>query len=128
MASNLTFSSLDPLQVIRACFDDSVNALRTRGIVTPHGLNEALKASVVTVTSTPTSFPVTPLVNRNGLTVRIIGSSTVFIGGPTVTYLTGYPRYQNEEIAMDITDDPDIAPYFVCAPGETCEIRLLEVA
>lgn len=98
------------------------------GNFTSAGLQTGLKTTVMTVTSTAQALPVTPLANRNSLSVRIIGSNTVYFGDSNVTSSNGYPKYQNEEISLDIKDNSAVYLYAICAGGQTSEVRILELA
>jgi hypothetical protein len=98
------------------------------GTFDPSGLKTALRPSVLTVTDVATAVPVSPLANRNTMTVRIWGTNTVYFGDSTVTSTNGYPKMQSEEIFIDIKDNPSVELYAICASGETCEIRILEIA
>ena len=96
--------------------------------LTPSGLKEALKTTSLIITDTPQAVPNTPLVNRNTMTVRVWGSNVVYFGDSTVSVAQGYPKMRDEEIFLDIRDNPSVELYAVCATGQTCEIRILEIA
>lgn len=95
---------------------------------TPSGLSGSLKTQSFTVTDTADSIPPISLVGRNSLSVRIFGTATVYIGDSTVTASSGYPKYQNEEVSLDITDNPSIELWGVCDTGQSCEVRILETS
>jgi hypothetical protein len=57
----------------------------------------------------------------------VIDNKTVYFGGSDVTISNGYPKHQNEEVSMDVTDNNDVAVWVIVASG-TCELRILEVA
>ena len=105
-----------------------VNLLNAVIDFTSSGLRNGLQTTRMTVTSTVTAVPVTPLANRNGISVRVMGNKTVYFGNDAVTAANGYPKFQYEEIIIDIKDNPAVELYAVCASGETCEIRIMEVA
>lgn len=99
------------------------------GTFSPTGLSTGLKFTKVTVTSTPTKVTPAPLVNRNGITIRVWGDFTVYFGADnTVSSATGYPKMTKEEIALDIKENSNVELWVVCASGQTSEIRVFEVA
>lgn len=92
------------------------------------GLNLAIKAKRTIITDSPTKIPASVLTSRNTITIRVLGTSTVYFGDDTVTVANGYPKYQYEEIMMDITDSTSVSVYGICQTGETCEVASLELA
>ena len=112
--------------------DPSTNEVTVRteakGTFTFSGLSVGLDASRITVTDSITKIPATSFTGRNTISVRVLGSSTIYVGGSTVTASDGYPKFQNEEIVLDITDDSSVALYAICSIGESCELAILEVA
>ncbi len=94
----------------------------------PLGLKTSIKSSTLTITDVASAVPVSSLVNRNTMAVRIIGTKTVYFGDSSVTSSTGYPKYQLEEIFIDIKDNPSVKLYAICAAGETCIVKILEIA
>lgn len=97
------------------------------GVLNPSGLSNALKASRMTVTDTPMAIPGTALTGRNTMSVRLLGDKTIYFGGTTVTAAAGYPKFQYEEMVLDIQSNPSVDLWAVCATGETCEIAILEI-
>lgn len=98
------------------------------GKVSIEGLSTNIKTTVITVTDTPTAVPLTALANRNAISIRVWGEKIVYFGDSSVDSTTGYPKFQYEEIVMDIKDSPAITLYAVCSTGESSEIRILELA
>jgi len=99
------------------------------GTFEPSGLKTNLKNSVHLVTDTPTLVTPVPLADRNAITIRVIGSETVYFGNSSlITNATGYPKLTLEELAMDIRDTVGVEVWAVCAPGKTSELRILEIA
>lgn len=98
------------------------------GNVVVNGLKSGLKTSVITVSDVATPIPAVALVNRNSLSIRVWGPNRVFFGDATVTATTGYPKLQFEEIHLDIQDDAAVEMYAICSAGQTCEIRIMEIA
>lgn len=98
------------------------------GDFTTSGLSLDIKASTLTITDVPSAVPVTPLTDRNTISVRVWGDKIVYFGDSSVTSVAGYPKFQFEEIFMDIKDNPSVQLYAVCATGESCELRILEIA
>jgi len=98
------------------------------GIVSTSGLSAGLKNTTMVVTDVAQKIPAIPLTNRNGISVRVLGINTIFIGNSSVTYINGYPKYQREEVMLDIKDTAAVELWAVCEPGKSCEIRILEVS
>lgn len=98
------------------------------GSFTQSGLSIGIKTTRFTVTDTPQPIPATAFANRNTLSVRVLGASTVYFGGNALTATNGYPKFQFEEISMDVTDDAGVNLYAVCDTGESSEIAILEIA
>lgn len=101
-----------------------LNQLETQ----PTGLSMSIKNTVMTATATAQKVPATALSDRNTMSVRVMGASTVYFGGLGVTALTGYPKFQYEEIIVDIKDNPSVDLYVICELGNTCELRIIEIA
>jgi len=59
----------------------------------------------VTVTTTATAFPPTPLTNRQFVRIQNVGSATIFIGGTNVSSTNGWQvmPYQVETFAIEDT-------------------------
>lgn len=108
--------------------DVSVISGALTGSFTISGLFEDIKTSSLVVTDVPTAVPVTALTDRNTLSVRVWDDSTVYFGGASVTSASGYPKKKFEEISMDITDNPAVSLYAVCASGESSIIKIMEIA
>lgn len=94
----------------------------------PVGLKTGLATSQLTVTDVAQKVPTSDLTNRNVLSIRILGSNTVYFGNSTVTTPTGYPKYQYEEIVMDVQDKPAVDIWAICPAGQTCVIAIMEIA
>lgn len=94
----------------------------------PAGLDIAIRSQRVTVTDVATRLPATALANRNTMSVRVLGTSNVYFGDSGVTSAAGYPKFQYEEIFMDIQDNPSVDLYAICESGQTCEVAVMEIA
>jgi len=103
-----------------------VNPIQTQVSLT--GLSLDIETTAVTVTDVATPLPGTPLADRNGMTVKIIGPETVYIGNSSVTVANGFPLIQGESFNIDIRDNPSVQLYGICATGMTCAVRIFEVA
>lgn len=90
------------------------------------GLKNSLKTTRMVITDVLQQVPNVPLVNRNGVSIRVLGANTVYFGNNTVTAANGYPKLQWEEVIMDVKDT--IGIYAVCEAGKTCEISVMEVS
>lgn len=96
--------------------------------ITPTGLQTDLSSQSVTVTDVATKIPTTALAGRNGISVRVWGTATVYFGDSAVTVGQGYPKMQYEEIVLDITDSPAVDLWGICASGQTCDVRIIQIA
>lgn len=95
---------------------------------TPVGLSTDIKPQRVTVTSVATKVPGIPLAGRNSMSVRVLGTATVYFGDSTVTTANGYPKFYREEIMLDVRDNASVELYAICESGQTCELAVLELA
>lgn len=98
------------------------------GEFTTSGLKNGLKTTRMTITDVRQSVPNVPLVNRNGISIRVLGPNNVMFGNNTVTSANGYPKFPGEEIILDATDTDAVEVYAVCDAGNTSEIAILEIA
>lgn len=109
-----------------------LNAVIIGGVVSGNfqatGLSTGFRTQSVLVGDTPTKVPPAALMNRNGISVRVIGSEEVFFGTSNVTVNNGYPKKQFEEIILDVKDNSAVELYAVVAPGKSCEVRVMEIA
>lgn len=112
----------------KTAVDVNIAAGGVTGEIQPLGLKTDIKAQSLTITDIASKIPSAALTGRNGLTVRVWGTNTVFFGDASVTTTEGYPKFQYEEISLDIQSNPTVALWAVCATGETSEVRILEVA
>jgi hypothetical protein len=108
--------------------DVAIIAGGVTGTLQPQGLSGAIKAQRVTVTDVATKIPGTALANRNSMMVRVVGTNTVYFGDLTVTAAAGYPRYEREEIFLDIQGGASTDLYAICDTGKTCVVAVFEVA
>jgi len=109
---------------VNALAVDVKNAINT----TPSGLSTDIRPQRITVTDVATKIPGTSLAGRNAISVRVWGANIVFFGDNTVTASIGYPKFQYEEIYMDIRDNASVELYGICEAGKTCEVAVLELA
>lgn len=98
------------------------------GTLNPTGLSNGLKTQRMIITDVPQQVPTTPLTGRNTMSVRILGTNIVYLGNSTVTSAAGYPKYNKEEIVMDIQANPSVNLWAVCDTGLTCEIAIMEIS
>lgn len=116
------------LDVNVASFTGSIS-----GTFTQSGLQTALKTTCMNVTDIATKLPVTPLANRNALSItNLSGSDTIYVGnsdviaGDVIGNLSGWPVGPNEGFNLDITDDIEI--YGIADAGKTIKIKIIELA
>lgn len=98
------------------------------GSFTSSGLSTGLRVQSIVVTDVATKLPSTSLTNRNALSMRVWGANTVYVGLSSVTASSGYPKRQFEEMVLDIKDNSNVDMYGICATGQSCEVRILELA
>ena len=111
--------------------DVAIVAGGVTGTLQPQGLSTALRQKHVTITDVATKIPATALTDRNTMTIRVIGANTVYLGSSTVVSTLGhadggYPKYQNEEFAVDIQASAAVDLYGICETGKTCIVAILE--
>ena len=99
------------------------------------GLKKAIRTCKITITDEATKIPVTPLTDRNTISVRVMGTAWVYFGKATVSVEgdvdgedAGYPKMQFEEMSVDIKDNPAVEMYAICEAGKSCVVRVIELA
>lgn len=93
------------------------------------GLSTGLDTQAVFVSDVAVKVPAVPLVNRNGLSVRVLTQNiTVYFGNSGVTPVNGYPKFYREEIILDIKDNTAVDLWAVCDTGVTGQLRIIELA
>lgn len=129
---NIALANADGSKKVDVQTVGSVNALSVNVenaiTTTPSGLSTDIKPQRITVTDVATKIPGTALVGRNAISVRVWGANIVFFGDNTVTAANGYPKFQYEEIYMDIQANPSVELYGICEAGKSCEVAVLELA
>ena len=108
--------------------ENGLNVNVLGGEFSASGLKTGLKTTRMTITDVRQAVPNSPLVNRNGISIRVLGTNTIYFGNNTVTSANGYPKFQYEEIILDAKDTAAVAIYAVCDAGKTCDIAVLEIA
>lgn len=111
----------------------SKNELRTRvgdGIVVLNpedfSVSIGLRSSTITVGASATPLPLSPLEYRRALVVHNNGSSTIYLGGSTVTTSNGLPLLAGEKIAFDIQNNPNVVVYAIASTS--VNVRIMELA
>lgn len=94
--------------------------------VSPQGLNGPIDTGTITIGDTVTKVTPFPISDRASLSVRVWGSETVYFGRNDVTTMDGYPKFQYEEIIIDLKESTEL--WAICESGKTCEIRYFEVS
>lgn len=81
-------------------------------------------SAAISVTSTATALPTTPLTGRKRIQIQNVGSEPIEIGKSTVTYGTGLviPKGATETIEAG----PSALFYGIAASGKTVAVRILE--
>lgn len=110
------------------------DALRTRRgegtiVLNPEDFSVSigLRSSAVSVTTSATPLPTTPLEFRRALVIHNSGSSTVFLGGSIVTAATGLPLLAGEKISFDIQNNQNVEVFAIVSTG-TVEVRIMELS
>lgn len=85
------------------------------------------RTQAITVSGTATALPMTPLEYRRALVIHNNGSSTIYLGNPDVTSLTGFPLAAGEKIAFDIKGTPRTTIYAISG-GSSVDVRIMELA
>ena len=91
--------------------------------------NREIKQSSMTVYGDRAQFTsaLTTGYKRRGFAIQNNESSNkMYIGDSTVTATDGFPIAAGATLEFGVTVDID--PYFVCASGETCDARIIEIA
>lgn len=147
---NYPHTQLSHHQVLQHVFDEAQDRLRVEATYASEGgdpvgttdtddgvglnvylLNQSLEGGIKTTRYTITDVAtklvpdVDKLTNAKVVGFRIIGSEPVYIGTSSVTSSTGYPKYEFEEMTMDIKG---FDVYIVCAAGKTCNIAVIQIA
>jgi len=87
-------------------------------------LRRSIRAGTVTVASSATKIPTTPLDSRIAILIMNISANIIYIGGSTVTTANGFPIYPNAALRLEIEDSIDI--YGIASTSS--EVRILEGA
>lgn len=88
-------------------------------------IQRSIKSSAVTVATTATKIPSSPLSRRKTLLIINSSTSIIYIGASDVTASSGFPIYQRSSIMLNIEDNIDV--YGIVASG-TAAIRIFEGA
>ena len=102
--------------------DSSVVSTRQVDVVPLHG---TVRATAVTVGTTATALPATPLSGRYAVSIVNNSTSTVYLGGSDVTAASGYALYKYDSMDIDLDDETII--YAIVSAG-TADVRVLEVS
>jgi hypothetical protein len=84
------------------------------------------KTTAVTVTTTPTALPTTPLENRRALIVYNNSSSTIYLGGSSVTASNGLPL-EASSYSPPFDAGAKMTLYGIVNSG-TANVRVLEIS
>lgn len=105
--------------------DGSINVIAS---INSNSLSGSLRTEQITITDIAQKVPAIVLVNRQAFSVRILGSNIVYFGDSAVTSSTGYPKFQYEELALDIDGSPTVDLWAVCATGQSSIVAVMEIA
>jgi len=104
----------------------------TKGEIRPAGLTKDFKVTTMTVNDIVTAIPLTPLVDRNAISIHNKGTETVFIGKIDVTpdsvngFTSGWELDGGSYLNFDITES--IVLYGICQVGKSVQLKILELA
>lgn len=87
--------------------------------------DETIRQSSITVATTATKLPTTPLSKRKTMIIKNTGTADVYIGDFSVTTTDGFVLVQGDGLNLSISDAVDV--YAVVATG-TGTIKILEGA
>ena len=111
----------------------SRNELRTRtgdGVVMLNpedfSVSIGILSSAITVTTSATPLPESPLEYRRAIVIHNNSASTIYLGGSTVTVLTGLPLSAGEKIAFDIQGNSNVQIYAVASTS--VNVRIMELS
>lgn len=106
---------------------DSVGALwvHVSQIPAQDAPNTARVHNTITVATTATAIPTTPLTARKTIMIQNVSSKKVYIGGATVTTSTGYELSPGS--SREVAAGPGIAYYGIVSAG-TADVRYEEIA
>ena len=102
--------------------ESSVVSARQVDVSPLHGV---VKSTAVSVSTSATPLPPSPLSGRYAISIVNNSSSTVYLGGSDVTTSNGYALYKYDSIDLDLDDETII--YAVVSSG-TADVRVLEVS
>jgi hypothetical protein len=85
-----------------------------------------ISTAAITVTTSATPLPASPLEYRRALVVHNASAGTIYLGNSSVTTSTGLPLAAGEKIAFDITGNPNVMIYAIA--GSSLEVRIMELA
>ena len=85
-----------------------------------------LRSQSITVTTSATPLPASPLEFRRALVVHNNSASTIYIGASDVTISNGLPLLTSEKMSFDIQGTPGVTIYAIAAGS--VNIRILELA
>ena len=97
-------------------------------VVNPEDFSVSIgvRSSAITVTTSATPLPDSPLEFRRALAIHNNGASTVFLGDESVTTSNGFPLLAGEKISFDISGTPNVFIYAIAAGS--VNVRILELS
>lgn len=107
--------------------DVAVNTVIAGGELRLVGMNEAIKITNFTITTTRVAVPAAPLINRNSMIIQNKGNKSVFIGDVTVENAgasQGWEIDAGSFFSIDITDSVIL---YAISDG-TSDIKVMEMA
>ncbi len=144
VGENRPYTQLSHNQVLQQSFDESQDRLRVEASLSSGGdvgttdggldvyvVNQSLSGGVKSSRYTATAVAqklvadVDKLTDAKVIGFRILGDEPVYIGNSSVTALSGYPKYSNEEMVLDVKGF-DI--YIICDTGKTCSYATIQLA
>lgn len=86
-----------------------------------------IETAAITVSTSATPLPQSPMEYRRALVVHNASSSTVYLGNANVTVANGLILAAGEKIAFDMQGNSNVKLYAIVA-SSTAEIRIMELA
>lgn len=109
---------------------DSLRTHAGQGVVVVNPENFSVSIGVrsqaITVTTSPTPLPASPLEFRRALVLHNSSVATIYLGGTNVSTSNGFPLLSGEKISIDIQGTPGATIYAVS--GGSLELRILELS
>lgn len=89
------------------------------------GVSGSIVVTQVTVTTSATALPATPLTGRRCIELYNTSTTAIEVGPSGVTYGGGRPLLQDQPLSLDLTED---VPIYGITESGTADLRVTEIA